>query len=438
MTPRDLVTRRIVSRANSYPNFDLEPLDTSGLDGRDVALARAIDHAVARHWIMLATVLNSRLDQQWEDLQPSVQAPLLVGAAQLLAMQRLPDHAIIHEAVEWTKHNARRKAGGLVNAVLRKVARLRQGEVPASLQGGDLPQDQIPLEQGGALRLSEDVFDVDPNRRLAQQTSHNEEMIRAWLQFHGADVTRQLALHSLVNAPIVVTGVPADASPQLCPHRIHGFSVFTGSRAELEGLLSEHPAARVQDAGTAEAMMLSSHLRPKLIIDLCAGRGTKTRQLAELHPDATIIATDIDAGRFELLQKSFSGHSRVRTVPFTDVHQYREQANLLVLDVPCSNTGVLARRVEAKYRFSVETLVAVRDLQRQIVADALPLLSPDGFLLYSTCSIEPVENQQQAEWITQWHPFDIVSSTKHLPSGQPSDDPTVYTDGGYAALLRRT
>ena len=111
--------------------------------------------------------------------------------------------------------------------------------------------------------------------------------------------------------------------------------------------------------------------------------------------------------------------------------------DLILLDVPCSNTGVLARRVEAKYRFSARSLRSLVDLQRQIIADSLRLASSRGWLMYTTCSIEPLENQHQAAWLTQWHPYEAASQESRMPVGTPGEDPASYRDGGYWALFRR-
>ncbi len=184
MMARDLVTARVVKRARRFPDFDLSPLDTGGLDRRDAALARAIDHAVGRRWLTLAAVLESQLDRGWASLEPKVQAALLVGAAQLLLLERLPDHAVIHAAVEWAKANVRPGAGGLVNAVLRRLAGLRGQIVDrghALEAGGPSPYaaDELPLHDGRAWRLNEAVFDPDTGGlgRLAGQTSHPDVLL---------------------------------------------------------------------------------------------------------------------------------------------------------------------------------------------------------------------------------------------------------------------
>jgi len=126
MNARDIVTARIAEQARQFPRLVIDPLDTQHLEARDAALAAAIDHAVMRRWLTLATVIDKQLAQPWDELEPKMQAILLVAAAQLMLLERLPDHAVINESVEWAKRDIRAKAGGMVNAVLRKVAGLRE------------------------------------------------------------------------------------------------------------------------------------------------------------------------------------------------------------------------------------------------------------------------------------------------------------------------
>jgi len=108
--------------------------------------------------------------------------------------------------------------------------------------------------------------------------------------------------------------------------------------------------------------------------------------------------------------------------------------DLILLDVPCSNTGVLARRPEARYRFGDRSLTSLIELQRSIIGRVLRGLSEDGAVLYATCSIEPEENRQQAEWIAREIRGQIAVDRLALPVGGA---PTRHRDGGYAALVRR-
>ena len=111
--------------------------------------------------------------------------------------------------------------------------------------------------------------------------------------------------------------------------------------------------------------------------------------------------------------------------------------DLLVLDVPCTNSGVLARRIEARHRQTSEFRLQLRDVQRQIAADALALLSPKGTLLWTTCSIDPDENESQVEWLTKWHDLEVEIMCAERGQGLPGENPEVWRDGGFFAKLRR-
>lgn len=457
MNAREIVTSHIAEQARRFPDWINQPLDLNALGRRDAALAIAIEHAVMRRWLTLETIITSQLSRPWVELEFRMQAVLLVGSAQLLLLDRLPDHAVINEAVEWAKQNIRAKAGGMVNAVLRKVAGLRkeiiQHNAGTSPHEAELNRHDLPLSDGRKWLLNQPVFDETPLRRLAQQTSHPESLLAHWIPLFGMEQTVHLAYHNLVFAPIIVhdsaphqiavmhdSAERADTSVHsLMPHEELGFFVFADDRETLGQWLRQNPTVIVQDPASAAAVAATAELspRPEIIIDACAGMGTKTRQLAALHPQAAIIATDLDQARFTILREQFEGDDRVRIVEHDTLREFVGRADLVLLDVPCSNTGVLARRVEAKYRFSRESLQSVVDVQRQIIADAMPLLAPKGRVLYSTCSIDPAENEQQARWVCQWHPFQIEYEATRWPNGLPGDSPAAYSDGGYHAILSK-
>ncbi|TVQ54268.1 MAG: hypothetical protein EA377_06015 [Phycisphaerales bacterium] len=441
--PRDLVLNHLTQQVKRFPDLSLGAMTgTEALEPRDQALARAIDHICIRRWLTLRAVLQSRLDRPWDSVQPPIRAALLGGAAQLLLMDRLPDHAVLNHAVEWTKRTVRPKAGGLVNAVLRRVIDLRSERIEASaLDSGDppLPRDLLPLADGGAWRLGEPVFAEDIVPRLSGQCSVPAELLTSWVDHFGFAEAARLAHHQLAPAPITVTDVSPDADHDpLTPHETSGFFIFDVDRANLTDWLTAHPAARVQDQATALTMALARECDPEpmTIIDLCAGRGTKTRQLAAILPEARLIATDRDYERFEDLNRLAEHHPRIETVPLSRIREYDGVANLLVIDAPCTNTGVLGRRPEAKYRYRPASVEQLAGVQRQLIADAIPLLAPDAWLLYATCSLDPAENEQQVVWMERWHRFKRVRETNTRPRGGPAQPPARYSDGGYGALLR--
>ena len=445
---RELVTARVTKRTREFPQLFPNPLRTDGLDPRDVALANAIDQEVARRWLTLVAVVRSVVSRPWDRLEAQVQGPLLVGAAQILLMDRIPDHAAINDAVDWTK-SRRPKAAGIVNAVLRRVAELRDPEKkdPGSFSaakkdpGCFFSRYELPLHDGRVVTLRRPVFDEDPLRRIAEQTSHPVELLARWVERDGFDRAARLAVHDLVHPPIILTG--ADLPHALPAYRAHctpheepGFVVFDGDRTELVTLLAGSTSRRVQDPASAAAVAATADLVPNLIVELCAGKGTQTRQLAEVHPRATIIATDRNPRKRAVLREAFGGHDRVRIIDPDQLLEHAGRADLVVVDAPCSNTGVLARRVEARYRCTPDTLGSLVDLQRQILVEAIRLRAVDGQILYCTCSVEPEENRRQVEWLRKWHRAEARREVFLPPAGEPGGPSTRYRDGGYFAILR--
>jgi 16S rRNA (cytosine967-C5)-methyltransferase len=382
---------------------------------------------------------------------------MLAASAQILLLDRVPAHAAVDHAVAWVKSRAHRGASGFINAVLRKVSALVVETLPAPRPGGTAPpeatlarhpgwaRDELPLADGRLRRLASPVFAAGPVVRHAQQTSHPQGLLRRWIRSFGEGAAFALCAHDLVQPPIIVAGIAGADAPSLQPHAETGFFVFRGTRDGLESLLASSPAARVQDPGTARALELvcprAGEPPPRLAIDICAGAGTKTRQLAAMYPQAQIVATDVDPARYALLEQSFSpgagGRSNIRVAPPRDLAAYVGRADLVLLDVPCSNTGVLARRPEARYRFSLSRVRSLVDLQRRIVRDWAPLVSAAGRLLYATCSLERAENEEQAVWIAEQSGFNLIAESRTWPMGIPGEDAATYRDGGYAALVRR-
>jgi len=435
-TARDAVHRCLAPQTRRFPDLGIVSLETEGLDARDSALAHAIYDAVVRRWLTLRCLLETRLSGPLPDLESKLQSVLLAGAAQIFLFDRLPDHAVINESVEWAKRAIRPGAGSMVNAVLRRMVDLRAA-------GPKRPawtalRDEIPLADGSALPLTAEVLPEDPMTRWAAATSHPRALLERWSRTYGPDETRRLALHDLVNPPVILNTRHARSplpSQHLAPHATEGHHLFTGDHADLVSLLASRSDLWVQDPASSAAVLSIQHLRPKLILDICAGQGTKTRQLAAVFPNAKIIATDVDKDRLKVLAAAFAGSDRITVIPIDRLRPaWDAKADLVLLDVPCSNTGVLARRAEARYR-SAESLERLAGTQRQIIADALPLFAPKTVILYSTCSLEPEENEAQGVWAKRWHHYRISNARTLLPRGAPGGDPREYTDGSFSCLM---
>ena len=468
MSARAVACDRISPQVTRFPRlaFDARDVraagDGHGLDARDAALADAIEQCTVRHWLALECIVRSQVPRPWLTVQAPLRAALLAGAAQLLLFERLPAHAVVDESVEWVKSRLHRGAGGMANAVLRAVAALRTGVQdapppadaarPAAIARWCERRDAIPSDDGRVVMLGGEVLPADPLERLSVQSSHARALVSHWHRTLGAERTRALAAHGLCRPPIIVAGAaPAPAAdpqgaPAAVPHSEAGFSVWTGSREALEAWLAAHPLARVQDPGSAAAVdALAAHCAagaptPRTILDACAGRGTKTVQLALAFPESTVIATDPDRPRMAALRARCARLGNVRVMEHDDLGAIAGTVDLVLLDVPCTNTGTLARRLEARYRWSAEELSSLKRIQRDIAEHHAALLDRSArsraAILWSTCSVDPAENQEQARWIAQSSRGAVELEATRLPSGAPGCDPATYGDGSYHALVR--
>jgi 16S rRNA (cytosine967-C5)-methyltransferase len=442
----------VARQCRLYPDFDLTMpgriitgfAEAGAMNPRDEALAHAIYDAVVRRWLTLEYLLSRSLTQPVTQLEPRLRAVLLCGAAQLVLLDKLPAHAVLNHAVEWAKQVIRPGAGAMTNAVLRKVAELVPADRAATRRDTWTDcLDELPLSDGTAAGFCGLVLPEDPLERLSIATSHTPALIDAWVRQHGIATTRTLAMHSLATAPVVLcTRYAAEPieDPRLVPHDQPGSMVFDGSHGSLAEVLQRRPDVWVQDAASSEPveLVVSSGVAPKLIFDLCAGQGTKTRQLAKAFPNARIVASDIDAERLAVLTEFFKASEQVSVQPLDSVVlQWHSQADLVLLDVPCSNTGVLARRPEAKYRLDAPHMKALTDMQRQIIANSIALLREGqrGQILYSTCSLEPAENQDPVAWVEKWHKLATIAKRSRMPRGGPGGEARSYSDGSFAALL---
>ena len=409
------------------------------MDARDVALGRQIERQTVRRWLTLRAIVQRQLSRPWDRVEPRVRAALLGGAAQLCLMDRIPEHAAVAETVEWAKKALRPGAAGLVNAVLRGVAGLRAERLPAELAQDAEATRSLPLEDGGAWLLKEPVFSASPPDRLSERSGVPLPMLLRWINRFGMAEAQRLAMHTLAPAPIVVHGLPGGIEHSV-PIAGESACVWTGDHASLQSTLAAHPAARVQDISSAMATSLTAGLSPRVILDACAGRGTKSLQLAALHPSAEVVASEPDAVRRGSLHETAArarsaGLGRVRVAEGDAMKSLIGTVDLLVLDVPCSNTGVLPRRVEAMHRFSPRSLESLVQLQRRIVEEHLPLLRPGGALLYATCSLEPEENERQSEWLSGRVDAATPIVERRMPAGVPGEPSHAYRDGAFATLL---
>lgn len=450
---RDVACRAITGFARAYPDVHEVDVRDAGLSASDAGLARAIVRTCVVRATTLAMLSERALRRGWATLDPEVQAALMVGAAQILFFDRVPRHAAVDESVGWIRGRTP-GAAKLVNAGLRELCRIAYGmgtEHDTTLgrrvveRLDEQSRRQLALGDGRALELCQEALPVDQTRRFALQTGTPLAMFNDWMREYGPARARALALHALVEPPICVNVVaePDIAEALLTPHAMGHVRVFGGSGDELREVLARHPRVWVQDAAATIVVESLAGSAASVVVDLCAGQGTKTKHLAARFASSTVIASDPDAARAEVLGDVPRVFANVRVVEDAKVAEAvagasaGRGADLVLLDVPCSNTGVLPRRVEAKHRPRHDQLKRLVPLQREILTRGRDLAAQGGLVVYSTCSIDRAENQEQAAWASQHLGLVLERESLTLPGGLPGEAAGVYHDGAYHVLLRR-
>ena len=290
---------------------------------------------------------------------------------------------------------------------------------------------------------------LDPVAYMTTVLSHPPDVVERLIASYGIDEALRICRHDQCEPPIVVRLFPHATVDQLAvdgvtitPHENRGLYVVDGATRAILSQWATDGVAQAQDA-TSSSTVGSLEVRPgQWVLDRCAGRGTKTIQLQALvGPSGGVVALDPAAPRIEDLRASLVA----RRIENVAVHPSAtlEEAGLngrrfdrVLVDAPCSNSGVFARRHEARYRQSRSMLRSVAHLQRKILDDTAPATELGGLLAYSTCSIWPEENQRVAAEFATRHPqYVLINEKVILPS---SDATSTYRDGGYVAVFERT
>lgn len=390
-------------------------------DPRDLALAEQLRVGVIKNLLWLQVLIEHHGGLNRQTLDPLLQKILAIGLYQLRFLTRIPARAAVDEAVKQAKRFGRGKAGGFVNAVLRKAAREPDpDDVPDPLR---LSHPTILFQR--ILKL----YDGDEDAALALCRRHNQEP--------------PLILRLSPGRSVDDLRIDLPEGVMLSPHEAPGMVVVEGAGRDLLAIWAARGIAQAQDPTSATVAAACDVQPGQLVLDRCCGVGTKTIQLAELvGPGGKVFAIDPNARRCQILRRTLAergiGHVGVIEASWAKdtTGVLPRQFDRVLVDAPCGNSGVLIRRPEARYSQSAGALRSLVDLQRRILSDTAPLVRPGGLLVYSTCSIWPEENGRVADWFVANHDaFEALRQTVTLPS--TTEEPSRHHDGGFVAVFRR-
>lgn len=383
------------------------------LPTRDRALATQLATGAVRHRRTLRLVLSHLRGKAGRAaaIQPKLRRVLELGAFQLLFLDRVPAYAAINEAVEAARQASggrqRERAAGFVNGMLRGLQRLIAGRDA----GGRPARDAIPHPEGGVVRLRANVL-PDAKESLAAflgaAYSYPDWLVARWLKELGEkaeEVCRWgnrrphlfVRANPLRHTPAELLETLRRESPEVAPGpRPAALDVSALDPARLEALLAEG-SLTVQDPSAMAAVEALAPAPGENVLDLCASPGTKTTQIVEAMGDrGRIVAADRTEEKLAPVRRTVA----TRNLASVTVCLSADAAaaapaggfDAALVDAPCSNTGVLARRVEARWRLRPEDLAELPRIQLVLLAQAAAAVRPGGRLVYSTCSLQREEN----------------------------------------------
>ncbi|MXV83193.1 16S rRNA (cytosine(967)-C(5))-methyltransferase RsmB [Candidatus Poribacteria bacterium] len=424
------------------------------IDGRERRLVNGLVYGVIRWQKQLDWVLDRFINPKFQ-LDGRRRNILRLGAFQLLHLDGIPAHAAIFETVQLAtsrqrKSSGDRKTAGFINAVLRSIQR----------EGASIAYPSLS---------------TNPTEHIAFSLSYPTWLVKRWLQTRGVSWTLAFCRASNQTAPLAfrvntlltqreevcqfleMKGLPASLS-KIAPDGItlknRTITNFdTTGELTLKDILNRKDIY-VQDES---AMLVAPLLSPEeagFIVDLCAAPGGKTTHLAHLMRNTgKIIAVDTSAEKIALLQKNcrrVNAHN-VETCVMDATKAdlaFIKTADAVLIDAPCSGFGTLRRHPDIRWNKTLKQVHALREVQYNLLKNAAPHIKPGGILVYSTCSIEPMENEEVIQrFLTDFPMYRVENARRFLPAvplsaitpqGFVQTFPHEHgVDGAFAARLRQ-
>ncbi|HXN99672.1 MAG TPA: 16S rRNA (cytosine(967)-C(5))-methyltransferase RsmB [Candidatus Acidoferrales bacterium] len=441
---------RRVEAEGAYASDVLHTELGTGVRPDDAALATELTLGVLRWRGLLDFLLERALKKPVARLDLPVAIALRMGLYQIRFLERVPARAAVNESVELVKRARKTSAASLVNAVLRRASR----------------EAKEPLEKFLPPNISTAA-------RLAVVHSHPEWMVKRWLARFGEPRTVSLLQANNKTPRLSCSLHHADSQNEILDalqksglHSESGillkaaFAVTGGSPTRTQSF--QRGDISIQDEASQAIPLLIDVQPGDRVLDLCAAPGGKTPTLARAAgKNGLVVAADRHAHRLRAMREQFKRLAlpTIRLIELDAAHSlpFGIEFDRILVDAPCSGTGTLARHPEIRWRLKSEQLPELAHLQSALLAAALKQLAPGGRLVYSTCSLEPEENEDVVAQALRKFPavsrvpandaarslsphlaYSVDAKNLFDDAGQFHTIPGVYqTDGFFAALLEK-
>ena len=385
------------------------------MSAEDRAFFTRLVHGTLEYLVQADRILEPRSSVKVRKMKPVIRNILRMSVYQLLYMDRVPARAVISEAVKLTEKRGFRGLKGFVNAILRRIA----AEKEEILEG---------------LKNTED---------LSLKCSMPEWMVRFFLSFLERETAEAVMTAFLRQVPSYVRILeegeaekekelpPGFRRAALCP------DVCIPEEGTGEQMMSliRCGKAYIQDLSSALAVRAAAPSPGETVLDLCAAPGGKSIAAADLmRKQGTVYSFDLTEAKAELIRENADrcGMSGIIRTGVRDAEVFREElkgtADLVIADLPCSGLGVLGQKPDIRLNTRPEDLETLPDLQRRILKNAAGYVKPGGRLLFSTCTLNPAENEENRRWFLEQEPeFSPADLTGRLPELAAAEEEAVRT-----------
>ncbi len=415
----------------------------SGLPTVERGLATELACGVVRRQATLDAMLRTLIARPSDQVEVALWTILRLGVYQIMMLDGIPAHAAVHETVELCKRAGRMRWSGFVNGVLRGATRLATDEFVSEPSAS-----AVPVGNNRHRKLTKPVF-FEPASDLPAYVASAYSMplwlVERWAKrFEPAELIRLCGwFNSTPSLMVRANSIRSSFDEVLNAFQSAG--IVAHPLGDTDSIIVEDVSRVDQLAGYKDgwfvvqdfsASCAARRLAPQpgqRVWDVCSAPGGKTCHLAALMQNhGEIMATDIRSDRLEIVDENAArlGVDIIRT-QLVDEPGFRLPAgpfDAILVDVPCSNTGVLGKRPEARWRITPDGIEELKNVQANLLGRALERLAAGGRLVYSTCSIETAENEQIVRQVLKYFPQARLVEEEQFIPGQPGD-------GAYQALI---
>lgn len=395
------------------------------LDRKDKAFMKRIVEGTLERQMYLDFIINAYSNTPVHKMKPLIRCLMRMSTYQLLFMQ-VPDRAVCNEAVKLAGKRKFVNLKGFVNGVLRKIAASKE-KLPTPSRDNMVSYLSITY-------------------------SMPEWLVEKWIPELGVEVTEGVLKQLLEISPVTIRikesvsdedkeALLAQMKEQGIEVEAHPYLPYAYTLSHLEGM-HQVPGflqgmIAVQDVSSMLAVEVAGIKPGSLVLDVCAAPGGKTMLAAEkTGPEGLVIARDLSDMKVSFIEENAGrmclDQVRVQVQDATVLDESMiGKADVVIADLPCSGLGIIAKKRDIKYNVSPESLQELQALQREILDVVSQYVKPGGTLIYSTCTINPMENEENRAYILQNLPFEAVSLDDFLPDALKSNT----TEEGFLQLI---